>query len=252
RNVSGSIAGVAPARAAAPALRAVRVVDGDIDVDGRADEEAWSAAEVATGFVQFEPEEGAPASERTEARVLYGERALFVHIKAFESDPSQIVGQLTRRDQGSHSDVLGVVIDSYFDRRTAFQFAVNPVGVKQDVYHFDDTNEDSGWDAVWDVAVHNDTDGWSAEFRIPYSQLRFRSDAEQTWGINFLRRLARAQELAVWSPSSRSSVAIAYRYGELQGLRYLSAPNRTYVLPFTRSCDERTHWYPDFPFSCTT
>jgi len=235
-----------------PTLQAVRVTDSEIDIDGRADEPAWRDAHVATDFVQFEPVEGAPASERTEARVLYGQRALFVHIKAYETDPSQIVGQLTRRDQGSHSDVLGVVIDSYFDRRTAFQFAVNPVGVKQDVYHFDDTSEDSGWDAVWDVAVHTDADGWSAEFRIPYSQLRFRSGAEQTWGINFMRRLARAQELSVWAPSSRSSGAIVSRFGELHGLRDLSAPNRMEILPYTLVGAERAPGDPADPFYRST
>ena len=249
----GPLGARAGARASAVAvLEGVRVSDESISIDGRADEPAWQMAPVATDFVQFEPTEGAPATERTEARVLYGSGALFVHIKAFEPRPEEIVGQLTRRDQGSHSDVLGVVIDSYFDRRTAFQFAVNPVGVKHDIYHFDDTSEDSGWDAVWDVAVSMDEDGWSAEFRIPYSQLRFRSGAEQTWGINFFRRLARNQEMALWAPTTRSDGAIVSKFGELRGLRDLEAPNRMEILPYTLGGLERGPGDPDDPFYRST
>ncbi|MEX2465375.1 MAG: DUF5916 domain-containing protein [Gemmatimonadota bacterium] len=235
-----------------PALSAVRVADEAMTIDGRLDESVWSSAPVAADWVQFEPNEGAPATERTEARVLYGSRALFVHIKAYERRPEEIVGQLTRRDQGSHSDILGVAIDSYFDRRTAFQFNVNPVGVKQDVYHFDDTSEDAGWDAVWDAAVSMDDDGWSAEFRIPYSQLRFRSDGEQTWGINFIRRIARNQEMAVWAPTTRSDGAIVSRFGELQGLRGLDAPNRMEILPYTLGGLERSPGDADDPFYRST
>ena len=118
----GSIdAGDATPRRALPVLQAVRVEDGAIDIDGRAEELAWQTTPLASDFVQFEPVEGAPATQRTEARVLYGARALFVYLHAYEPDPEAIVGQLTRRDQQSHSDILGVVIDSYFDRRTAFQ-----------------------------------------------------------------------------------------------------------------------------------
>ena len=138
-------------------------------MDGRIDDAAWEKATVADGFLQFEPDEGKPASQQTEARVLYGTDALFVALRAFDTAPDSIAGQLTRRDQQSYSDQLSVVIDSYFDRRTAFQFMVNPVGVKTDAYLFDDVEDDSNWDAVWDVATAIDEKGWTAEFRIPYS-----------------------------------------------------------------------------------
>jgi hypothetical protein len=240
--------GAGAAGSALPVLTATRVEDDLMEIDGRADESAWGSAQVASDFVQFEPVEGAPASERTEARVLYGNDALFVFLEAHDSRPEEIVGQLTRRDQGSHSDLLGVVIDSYFDRRTAFQFAVNPVGVKHDVYHFDDTSEDAGWDAVWDVETSIQADGWSAEFRIPYSQLRFRDGASQTWGINFIRRIARRQEMAVWAPSTRSEGAIVSRFGELRGLTDIDTPGRMEVLPYTLAAAERGPGDPDDPF----
>jgi Domain of unknown function (DUF5916) len=217
----------------APVLEAVRIESDAISVDGRLDEPAWTRAQVASGFRQFEPADGEPGTERTEARVVYGDAALYVAIRAYDSEPGQIVGQLTRRDQDSYSDLLGVVIDSYFDKRTAFHFAVNPAGVKHDIYRFNDTQEDAGWDAVWDVATSRDDEGWSAEFRIPYSQLRFRDHPEQTWGINFLRTIARKQETQLWALTTRADAAIVSRFGELRGLKNLGAPTRMEMMPYT-------------------
>lgn len=203
-------------------------------------EAAWGESNVATDFVQFEPNEGAAGSQDTEARVLYGDDALYVFLRAHDSAADSIASQLTRRDQHSYSDLLGVVIDSYFDRRTAFHFAVNPRGVKHDIYRFDDTQEDAGWDAVWDVATSVDADGWSAEFRIPYSQLRFRDSEVQTWGINFSRGIARHDETVLWAPVKREDAAIVSKSGELRGLRNLSAPSRMEILPYTLARLERS------------
>lgn len=242
-------AAVVSGRAPGPlVLEAVTMEGLSIEIDGRADEPIWARAQVATDFVQFQPAEGDPATERTTARVVYGSDALYVYLRAYDSEPHEVVGQLTRRDQDSYSDILGVVIDSYFDRRTAFHFAVNPLGVKHDIYRFDDTEEDSGWDAVWDVATQRTEDGWAAEFEIPYSQLRFRNAPDQTWGINFLRDIARRQETAVWAPTAQSDGAIVSRFGELRGLRGLEAPNRMEILPYTVASLERAPGDPADPF----
>ena len=228
---------LAPQQTAIPAgpvvMEAVRLIGEEPVIDGRADEAVWAQAPVAGDFRQFEPKEGEPASQRTEARVLYGSDALFVAIRAFDTAADSIEGQLTRRDQNSYSDQVAVIIDSYFDKRTAFHFGVNPVGVKNDVYRFNDTNEDSNWDAVWDAATSRDAEGWTAEFRIPYSQLRFRAGAEQTWGINFLRKVARHEEQSVWADTRRSESAIVSKLGELRGLRDLSPPRRIEVMPYS-------------------
>ncbi|HSG50235.1 MAG TPA: DUF5916 domain-containing protein [Longimicrobiales bacterium] len=218
---------------ARPVLAAVPVQGRPPRLDGRLDDDVWRSAQPAVGFTQFEPTPGAPASQRTEARVVYADDALYVGIRAWDSAPDSIAAQLTRRDQGSYSDVVGVVIDSYFDRRTAFHFEVNPQGVKTDIYRFDDTAEDRGWDAVWDVATVVDEEGWSAEFRIPYSQLRFRDGAQQTWGINFVRRIARLDELSLWAPTSREDAALVSRMGELTGLRNVKSPTRMEINPYS-------------------
>jgi len=229
-------------------IDATRADDASFDIDGFDDEAIWGEAAIATDFGQFQPAEGERATERTEARVVYGADALYVYLHAFDSEPDAVVGQLTRRDQPSYSDLLSVVIDSYFDKRTAFQFAVNPVGVKHDVYRFDDTQEDRGWDAVWDVATRMTPQGWAAEFKIPYSQLRFPDAPVQTWGINFLRDIARKQELAVWAPTTRSDGAIVSRFGELRGLRELGSPNRMELLPYTLASLERAPGDEQDPF----
>ena len=134
-------------RAAAPALQAYRLTGPPPTIDGLLDEADWAAAMVADGFVVFEPNEGEEPSQATEARVLYGDDALFVGIRAFDTSPDSIVAQLARRDERPHSDWVDVVIDSYRDRRTAFRFGVNPAGVKSDGYLYDDVNEDDSWDA---------------------------------------------------------------------------------------------------------
>ena len=181
----------------------------------------------------FEPNEGMPPSQNTEARVLYGAEAIYVGIRAFDAAPDSIVTRLARRDERPHSDWVDVVIDSYHDKRTAFRFGVNPAGVKNDSYMFDDTNEDDSWDAVWDVATRTDDQGWTAEFRIPYSQLRFDGAAQQTWGINFARFIARHLERSLWAPISRGDGALVSRFGDLVGLRDLSPPTRLEVLPYS-------------------
>ncbi len=214
-------------------LPAVRVRGEDPKIDGFLTDEAWLTAPVAGQFTQIEPIEGAPASEATEVRVLYGNDALFFGFRAFDTAPDSIAGQLTRRDTDSYSDALHVVIDSYFDRRTAFHFGVNPVGVKVDLYRFDDTEEDASWDAVWEVATQIDETGWTAEFRIPYSQLRFGNQEVQSWGINFAREIARKNETSTWAPIRNSDGAIVSKSGELRGLRGLGTPTRMEMRPFS-------------------
>ncbi len=235
-------------RAVPPVMEAVPVLTEEPSIDGSLDDAAWADASVATDFVQFEPDEGAAASERTEVRVLYGVDALFVGFRSYDRSPDEIAAQLARRDDFGYSDRAHVVIDSYFDRRTAFHFAVNPLGVKSDAYRFDDTQEDETWDAVWDVATSRDSEGWTAEFRIPYSQLRFETAPEQTWGINFMREIARHQEKSVWAPMSARENALVSRFGELRGLKNLSSPRRLELLPYSVASLTRAGGDADNPF----
>ena len=216
-----------------PVLQAHRLAGPPPTIDGILDEAIWASAPIATGFIQMEPDEGAPASERTEARVVYGDDALYVSFRAFDSRPDEIVAQLARRDQDVFSDWVIVAIDSYFDKRTAFQFRVNPLGVRVDTYRFDDTSEDDSWDAVWDASARIDDEGWTAELEIPYSQLRFEAGDEMTWGIEFGREIARLDETSLWAPISRQDGALVSKFGELRGLTGLTQARRMEVLPYS-------------------
>ena len=111
---------------------------------------------------------------------MYDASTLYVQVHAYDKEPNKIVSYLTRRDADSPSDWIRVLVDSFHDRRSAFEFAVNPAGVKQDAYWFNDGDSYQGWDAVWEVAVNRSPTGWRAEFRIPFSQLRFQPAAKTT------------------------------------------------------------------------
>ena len=231
-----------------PALTAAKLTGTPPRIDGKLNEDVWKHAPVATGFVQLVPDEGAPASERTEIRVLYGDDALYVAFRAFDTNPSAIEGQLTRRDQKSFSDWVHVAIDSYNDKRTAFQFGVNLKGVKQDVYRFDDTKQDPDWDAVWDVGTSIDEHGWTAEFRIPYTQLRFAHTEETTWGIQFTRSIARKKEQVYWAPLSSQESGTVSKYGTLQGLKGIKSRWRLEVAPYSLGRLQQATGDPNDPF----
>lgn len=204
-----------------------------LKLDGDLDDQVWLAADVIADFKQRDPKEGAEPSFRTEARVAFDREALYVAVQAFDPEPDRIVGHLTRRDNTSPSDWLRVIIDSYHDRRTAYEFAVNPAGVKQDKYYFNDGNEDQGWDAIWDVAVSKNTDGWRAEFRIPFSQLRFPGSQAPVFGFAVMRQIARLNEVSTWPLIAKSRNGFVSQFGDLTGLRLTAAPRRLELAPYT-------------------
>jgi hypothetical protein len=204
-----------------------------IRVNGELGEELWRVAPAVDAFVQREPEEGGQPSQRTEVRVAYDETTLFVRVHAFDTEPHRIVSYLTRRDQDSPSDWIRVLIDSYHDRRTAFEFAVNPDGVKQDRYWTNDTNSDDSWDAVWDVKVTRDRTGWSAEFRIPFSQLRFTKSDAMTFGFAVSRSIGRLNETSTWPLLARSANGYVSSFGELGGVSMRGSPKKLELVPYT-------------------
>jgi hypothetical protein len=224
------------ARQSARTLR-VGAAGPDLVLDGRLDEAAWASAPAATGFVQNQPRPGEPASQATEARVLFDGETLWIGLRLHDERPDSIASQLTRRDQTSgYSDWAGVIIDSYFDRRTGFAFMVNPRGVRRDAYLFNDNDDDEGWDPVWAAAASVDDGGWSAELRIPLSQLRFSATAEgeeTRWGINFYREIAREDEESYWSPVLPDQDGFVSRAGTLTGIASLDPPRRLEIEPYT-------------------
>ncbi|MGH9203930.1 MAG: DUF5916 domain-containing protein, partial [Vicinamibacterales bacterium] len=204
-----------------------------IRLDGDLTDAAWVKAAAITAFVQRDPNEGAPPTFATEARVAYDETALYFAVRAHDPEPNRILGFLTRRDVDSASDWLHVLVDSYHDRRTAYQFSVNPVGVKRDFYWYNDNNVDESWDAVWDVVVSRNADGWQAEFRIPYSQLRFKGSGDGRLGFAVVRDVARLSEKLTWPLLPKSASGWVSSFGELTGVALPSGARRLELLPYT-------------------
>jgi hypothetical protein len=232
-----------------PVGRAVRAQPQAIRLDGQLDEPAWAEAPALGDFIQRDPDEGRPATQRTEVRVLYTDDAIYVGVRAYDTEPDRIVGRLTRRDEDSPSDWIIIGIDSYHDRRTGFAFFVNPAGVKRDIYLFNDTDSDDSWDAVWDVATARDAEGWSAEFRIPFSQLRFASAESHTFGFQVHRKITRNNETSMWRLVPKNAAGEVSLWGELSGFEGLRPPRRLEVLPYTVGKLERSRPDPGNPFN---
>lgn len=203
-------------------------------LDGRLDDVVWAQADSVSGFTQREPDPGQPSRFRTVARVVFDDHAVYVALHAFDPEPQKIVAQLTRRDEGSPSDWLWVGFDSRFDRRTSYWFGVNPAGVKMDFFNADGgRGDDLTWDAVWDVATQRDSSGWTAEYHIPLSALRFSTAGEGTWGFQVSRMVQRVKEQSFWAPVLPNDPTLVARFGELRGLTGLRPPRRLEVMPYT-------------------
>src|SRR5688500_9623978 len=174
-------------------VRAVRLAE-PISLDGRLDDPAWSQAHPATRFTQRIPREGLPATERTEVRLLYDDDALYVGARLHDAAPDSVVALLARRDRIVTADRFTIYIDAYHDRRSGFDCGVNAAGTLYDgTLYNDDWNSDT-WDGVWDARVARDSLGWTAEMRIPYSQIRFERRDVHVWGVNYKREIARRNE----------------------------------------------------------
>ncbi|MBO6575574.1 MAG: carbohydrate binding family 9 domain-containing protein [Rhodothermales bacterium] len=228
-----------PATASDPTLNDDRILpvqraDSGHRVDGRLDEAAWLTAAPATDFVQFEPNEGQKPSQATEVRVLYTSDAIIIGARLFDSEPSEISATLGRRDDTNQADWFFASIDSYFDRKTAYTFGVNAAGVQFDGITTRDTDET--WNAVWQSAVRIDSEGWTAEMRIPLTMLRFVSGAD-TWGINFRRDIPRTSETIEWAMVPRTERRSGYvaRYGRLMGISGLDPARNVQILPYSVS-----------------
>lgn len=229
--------GAVPATPSVPSVRAERLST-PIVLDGKLNEPDWQTAMPGTQFSQSYPNAGQAPTQRTEVRVLYDDEALYVGVRLFDTRPDSIAAQLARRDaSGIYSDWVHVIIDSYYDRRIAFRFTVNPMGVKKDVYTSNDGNEDINWDAVWDVATRVDTEGWVAEYRIPFSQLRFGSSTsmERRWGFQVMRDIARNNERATFARWVPQEAGFVSRFGDLTGLIGIPNPRRLEVVPYVSS-----------------
>ncbi len=202
------------------------------DIDGRDDDAMWGTVPAITEFRQFEPTENGEPTLRTEARVAYDARNLYVLVRSFDPKPDSILSVLERRDGNALSDDVIIGIDSYNDKRTGYMFRLSAAGTMADGYLFNDGEEDWGWNAVWQGAARVDSLGWIAEYRIPLSQLRYVPRGDNTFGVVIMRRTARLGERVAWPTIRRSKTGSVSQWGEIPGFRDLAAPRRIEIMPY--------------------
>ena len=211
-------------------------VEAEMVLDGRLDEPAWNLVQPASDFIQQDPVMGAPATERTEVRLLYDDHNLYIGVYCFDSAgrAGLVVNDVTRDYSSFQNDHLGVALDTFDDDRNGFFFATNPRGAKRDAqFGGDGANSNFDWDGIWHVKTLISESGWQVEMVIPFKTLRFRELKEQVWGVNFVRHIRRKNEVNHWSP-----VARPYRIGRislggiLEGVGGVRQGRNLYLKPY--------------------
>jgi len=236
-----------PPGAPPPEVHAYRI-DAPVRIDGVLDEPVWAMARPVTEFTQLDPEEGHPVSERTEVRVLISDDALYVGARLYDRDAAKISRRLSRRDDPIATDEFDVYLDCYHDHLTAKRFRVNPGGAILDGTIGADGSEDDSWDAVWEASATVDSLGWTAEMRIPLSQLRYNARGDGAWGIQLVRTIFRRGETAEFAFTPKKEQGGVSRYGNLTGLGLLPRPRRLELLPYASARNERLQFPADDPF----
>ena len=210
-----------------------KIIDKKIPVvDGVLDEDAWGLVEWTTDYIEFEPDVGTPPTEQTKMKIIYDDKNLYIAFKCYQADPSTIEKRMGRRDDFP-GDWVEINIGSYNDDRTAFSFTASVSGVKGDEFISDNGNFDTSWNPIWYLGTQIDDDGWTAEMRIPLSQLRFGNEQEQVWGLQSTRRYFNNEERSVWQPIPANPPGWVSEFGELRGLIGLKPQKQLEIQPYT-------------------
>jgi hypothetical protein len=221
------------------AVRTKRVVARSVEgraprIDGRLDDDAWRDATFVDDFTQKSPDEGAAPHERTELAVVFDHEALYIGARMHRSDPSRIHREVTRRDAVGNTERIAVALDTYRDRRTAYTFVVTAAGARADYYNPSDEeyDRDYSYDPVWEARASIDSAGWTAELRIPFSQLRFNDLDAQHWGVNVDRWIPDLDEDIYWRMIPKDDNGWASRFGDLDGIDGIRPSMRLELLPY--------------------
>ncbi|MDP4265274.1 MAG: DUF5916 domain-containing protein [Bacteroidota bacterium] len=203
-----------------------------ITLDGIPSEEAWNLVEWGGDFTQYQPNEGKAPSQQTQFKILYDERFLYIAYRCYDLAPDSIVKRMGRRDEFP-GDWVEINIDSYHDKRTAFSFTLSVSGVRGDEFVSNDGNFwDASWNPIWFSKTHIDNKGWTAEVKIPFSQLRYGNETEKTWGFQVTRRLFRKEERSTWQYIPQNSGVWVSGFGELHGLKNIPVHRQVEIAPY--------------------
>ena len=202
-------------------------------INGTLDDEAWNAGTWIDDFTQHEPYNGDKASQRTEFKILFDENNLYAGFRIYDTSPDSIVNRLTRRDN-IDGDIVAIIFDSFHDLRTGFMFGVSSSGVKLDqMFSNDGQNEDPSWDPNWWVRTSVNSEGWVAEMKIPFSQVRFAKNSGDIWGLEVARVLFRKNETSFWQHIPKDAPGLVHMFGELSGLEEIKPRKILDVTPYT-------------------
>ncbi|OGU34068.1 MAG: hypothetical protein A3K13_01360, partial [Gemmatimonadetes bacterium RIFCSPLOWO2_12_FULL_68_9] len=222
---------------AAPRPEAVAVrATTPVVLDGALDEAAWANAQVLGDFIQARPDRGHPSTERTEARILYDDQFLYVGVELYDAEPDRLIIPSLEQDfESGNSDIFGITLDTFLDRRNAFMFLVNPKGAVKEAQDFDDSRqENAAWEGIFEVRTTTHERGWTVEWAIPFTTLRFDpSKVTQDWGMNMMRRIRRKNEESYWAPiDQRDRIHKMSKAGTLRGLQGIRSGRNLMVKPY--------------------
>jgi len=205
---------------------------GTIVLDGIPSEDAWNTVSWEGDFIQWQPNEGKAPSQPSAFKILYDDKFLYVAFRCYDSAPDSIVKRMSRRDDFP-GDWIEINLDSYHDLRTGFSFTVSVSGVRGDEFVSNDgTQWDKSWNPIWYAKTHPDDSGWTAEIKIPFSQLRYGREQQKVWGLQVQRRLFRKEERSTWQHIPQNSGVWVSRFGELHGLNDIPVHKQIEIAPY--------------------
>jgi hypothetical protein len=218
-------------------------------IDGFMNDDVWERVEWQGDFTQQRPYDGDPPSQQTAFKILYDDANLYVFIRAYDTEPDKIARIMSRRDYFS-GDMVEINIDSDFDQQTAFSFTAMASGVKgEEAVCEDGNNWDSSWNPVWYLATSMDDEGWNAEMKIPFSQLRFGNKEEHVWGLQVMRHLFRKEERSHWQYIPQDAPGLVHLFGELHGIRDIKPRHQVEIVPYTVAKTQRFQKEVGNPFA---
>jgi len=200
-------------------------------IDGVLDDEAWKMAEPASDFIQRAPKPGQPSKQKSEVKIVYDNVAIYIGAMLYDTSADSVLRELSERDNEANADLFGLIIDTYNDDINGFGFFITAAGVQIDA-RYSAEGQDFNWNAVWQSKVEIVNDGWIAEFKIPYSAIRFSKDSIQDWGVNFIRKTRRTREDAFWNNVNPSVNGLINQFGDIKGISNIQSPLRLSLSPY--------------------
>ena len=212
---------------------AIRIDGAPPQLDGALDDGIWKTAPLHEGFMQQDPDEGEPSTERTTFQIAYDDEAIYFAVMCYDKEPNKIFSRLVRRDNYVTSDRLDVVLDPHYSRQNAFWFTVYPSGSVTDGVISGRGWWDNTWNGVWEVKTKIHENGWAAEYKIPYHVLRFAPKEKYTWGLQVARSISRKKEYALWRLIKKNEPGWVSRFGDLTGIENIHPPHHLEFIPYT-------------------